>query len=172
MMIDHDGPPRTESCGAAPLSNPDSVSPRSEKFVTFLFGDNVYAVLAPAVAEVAQPSHLTLLPNSPACLLGIAPFRGEVVAVINLRGLVGEPAMRSASPKAKQLILKKASEDSVAVAFIADAVGEIVTLPLDPIRRTEDLTPLVIGETEVNGRNLRILDHNKALLSLDPAYGF
>lgn len=163
MTIGMDASTEIHGLEAPLLSDAPDLSIRCEKFVSFQLGDNIYAVHAPAVAEVMHPSPVTLLPNAPASLLGIAPLRGEIIAVVDLRGLVGEFSSLTPGPKAKQLVLKKAGDDAVSIAFVVDRLGEIVTLPTGVIRRTDDTPQTVAGECSLNDRHYRIIDHLKVL---------
>ena len=164
-----DAPPEMVTLEAPPSPEAVEIQPRSEKFVTFQLGENVYAVYAPAVAEVMHPLQVTLLPNAPACLLGIAPLRGDIVAVIDLRSLIGEPSSRTSGPKAKQLVLKRKSDDSVPIAFVVDRLGEIVNLQITSLGRTDGMNDLIVGEASQDERRFRIIDHTKALSVFDLA---
>lgn len=168
MTIGLDAQPEMESFEPPTLSDAVDSPFRSEKFVTFQLGENLYGVYAPAIAEVMHPSPLTLLPNAPASLMGVAPLRGEVIALVDLRSLVGEAASRNSSTKEKQLVLKRATDDSISIAFVVDRLGEIVTLPTSSIRRTGGTKPMIAGECTLNDRSFRIIDHTKALSVVDP----
>jgi purine-binding chemotaxis protein CheW len=64
----------------------------SKNLVGFVVGDVEYAVAIAHVKEIANPLPLVALPHAPRSVVGVADFRGEVVAVVDLRMRFGMPA--------------------------------------------------------------------------------
>ena len=141
---------------------------RPEKFVTFQLGEATYAIRAAAVAEVSQPLPLTPLPGTKPHMRGISPLRGEVVAKIDLRDMLGEKPTSSGNPKAKEIVLKRHAASAAPVAFAVDRLGEIATLDIDQIRPTEYTNGPFIGEVRSNERSLKIVDHRTLIASIEP----
>jgi chemotaxis signal transduction protein len=141
-----------------------------EKFVSFSLGDAIFAVRASAVAEVSHPLPVTPLPGSPKALIGIAPLRGEIVAVIDLKTLVDERS-QNAAPKPKTLILKANGSDSeTPVAFPVDKIGEIITLPLTDVKPIANgASPFISGQTGHGSAMIRIVDCGRLSSVLAPA---
>ncbi|HLA95722.1 MAG TPA: chemotaxis protein CheW [Pyrinomonadaceae bacterium] len=139
-----------------------------EKFVSFSLGNAMFAIRASSVAEVSHPLPLTPLPGSPKTLIGIAPLRGEIVAMIDLRTLVDEHSQNAAS-KPKTLILK-ANGNETPVAFLVDKIGEIITLPLENVRVIANGSGgFISGETSHEAGMVRILDCGRLSSVLAPA---
>ncbi len=135
-----------------------------EKFVAFFLGDNLYGVQSAAVAEVSHPLSVTPLPAAPELLIGIASLRGEVIAVINLRKLIGEES-QNASPKPKLVILKEPGGDGdTQIAFPVDKMHEIVISPRGQISGVSG--ECVTGQTRVDSGLLRILDTSRFSIML------
>ena len=153
---------------SSPYAGPDGRA-RTEKFVSFKLGGGTYAVLAAAVAEVAHPLPLTPLPDTPTGMLGISPLRGEILAAVDLRRLLGEAPARAADPKAKQIVLKRSSGDAVAIAFTVDRLGEIAALDLSEIRIASSSSEYLIGEAGGGERTVKIVDHSKLAAAIVPA---
>jgi chemotaxis signal transduction protein len=103
------------------------VNGEHERFVAFFIGPSLFGVPASEVAEVAHPVTVTPLPNAPSSLHGIAPLRGEVLAVVDLSGLVGETS-ESAMPRPKFVVLNARSDGDTQIAFPVDRMHEIVSL--------------------------------------------
>jgi purine-binding chemotaxis protein CheW len=61
----------------------------SEEVVVVRLGGSRYALPMKAVAEVGRPPGLTRVPGLPAWLAGVANWRGRVLAVLDLRPLLG-----------------------------------------------------------------------------------
>ena len=134
---------------------------RAEKFVTFKLGGNYYAVLAAMVAEVTHPLPLTALPNRPPGILGISPLRGEILATLDARRILGLPASSVADPKSKQIVLKRSSPDAVTMTFAVDRVGEIAALDISQIRPAPADSEFIIGESEFDGRPIKVIDNSR-----------
>jgi purine-binding chemotaxis protein CheW len=63
----------------------------SKNLVGFVVGDVEYAVAIGRVKEIANPLRLVALPHAPRSVVGVADYRGEVVAVVDLRARFGLP---------------------------------------------------------------------------------
>jgi purine-binding chemotaxis protein CheW len=77
-----------------------------------------YAVPLTAVVEVARPPALTRVPGVPAFVAGAANWRGRVLAVLDLRGLLS--AGPAAAARRSRLVVVQA--DGVRVGLLVDAV--------------------------------------------------
>lgn len=64
----------------------------TSEVVVFRFGSSHYALPLVAVAEIGRPPALTRVPGLPAWLPGVANWRGRVLAVVDLRPLLGAPS--------------------------------------------------------------------------------
>ena len=164
-----DSLPAADAEGTPSLSSVDLSGARTEKFVSFRIGDGSYAVLAAAVSEVIHPLPLTPLPETPPGMLGISPLRGEIIATVDLRRLLGEAAAKAADPKAKQIVLKRTSRDVVPIAFSVDRLGEIATFELSAIRAPARSSEFLIGEAGTDGRIVKVIDHSKLSVAIETA---
>ena len=70
----------------------ETVDARPEEVVVVRMGGCRYAVPMPCVAEVGRPPGLTRVPGLPAWVAGVANWRGRVLAVLDLRPLLGAEA--------------------------------------------------------------------------------
>ncbi|MBC7123461.1 MAG: purine-binding chemotaxis protein CheW, partial [Pseudothermotoga sp.] len=62
-----------------------------EQYVTFILGEETYAVSVANVREIVKASKITRIPLAPAHIEGVMNLRGEVLPIINLRKLLGLP---------------------------------------------------------------------------------
>ncbi len=132
---------------------------RTARFVTFYFGERLYGVPAQDVLEIAHPIPFTPLPNAPDSLLGIAPLRGEIVAVIDLKSLLGE--VSSSSQRSKFVILRSET-DETASAFPVDLMHEFITLPETDFVPSSDPVPAYLsGRASFGDAVFDILDPRK-----------
>lgn len=142
---------------------PSDARPRgaSEKFITFDIGEASYAIVASSVLEVARQLPVTPVPNSPRHLVGIAPLRDEVSAVVNVRGLLDETGTNDAGAKSRYVVMKRFSGDAAPVAFLVDRLGEIAQIELTAICAEPDGNEMMIGSAPDGSRRLKIIDHRK-----------
>lgn len=129
-----------------------------DRFVSFHLGERHYVIAAHDVNEVTRPLPVTRLPGAPPCLLGIAPLRSEILAVIDLRRMLGEPTSKNTDLKRKQLILKKSSDSEAAISFTVDRLGEIITIPSSGFRPDRRSGSLLLGEGEVDSITFSMVD--------------
>ncbi|MDO9318986.1 MAG: chemotaxis protein CheW [Gammaproteobacteria bacterium] len=94
------------------------------KFVTFLLGNENYAVHASSVNEVLRYTDITPVPGAPGYILGIINLRGDVLTVIDTREVFGLPPQEVTS---QSRIVVVELEDCV-VGVLVDRVAEVVDL--------------------------------------------
>ena len=124
----------TDLLSSVELSNPASFSigdewpaaEKCEKFVAFFLGGVLYCMASKAVAEVVHPLPVAVLPHSPAWLSGIAAFRGEVIAVINTKEMLGHGEL-AATRKAKLVILRSNAKETQ-FAIPVESMHELVAI--------------------------------------------
>lgn len=84
-----------------------------------------YAVPMEHVAEVGRPPHLTRVPGMPGWVLGVANWRGRVLAVLDLAEMLGASAVGRDGPGAdgrgtgRLLVL---TDGSMRVGLVTDGV--------------------------------------------------
>jgi purine-binding chemotaxis protein CheW len=93
----------------------------AKNLVGFLVGDVEYAVPITRVKEIANPLAIAALPHPPLSVVGVADYRGEVVAVVDLRtrfGLAPAPQSR----RTKWIVVDVSGHH---LAFVVDAVTDV-----------------------------------------------
>lgn len=133
-----------------------------EKFVVFFLDDERFAVSAREVAEIVRPLEYTPLPNAPEWLHGIANLRGEIISVLNLSKIFQKKPL-PVSPKSRLIVLKPQTKAS-SMAFPADRLSEIITLPENEIHPPDD--PRFLGKAAHETAAVNLLDTEKLVSSL------
>lgn len=106
---------------ARPAQAPDAVGldgADAMQVLVFELGGARYAVDTDWVAEACALPPLTALPGLPTHVAGVAAFRGQVLAVLELRALLSLPVIRLAEPTA--LVVLRG--ESMEFALLADAI--------------------------------------------------
>lgn len=141
------------------------------KLFTFLLGTLEYAFEAGDAPEVLKAMPVTEVPYTPAFIKGIIPFRGEMLAVIDLRNRLGmEGAPKNHTTRNSKMLI--AGADDLRAAFLVDAVAGVCgagTHPPDAppapacLELGEEKDVFVKGIIKSQGRVIRVLSLEKLL---------
>jgi chemotaxis signal transduction protein len=146
----------------APAGSPQNTSPAPgdgiHKFVSFFFGERQYAVPAHSVAEVVGHLTPTKLPDSTSALLGIAPLRGDIVAVVDPGTTRSSTVQHS---KQKTVVLRPSNSVELPVAFKVDRLGEILKIAVHQIRPSTVADPLAEFESTVDDKHVLLISASR-----------
>lgn len=92
-------------------------------------GGSRCALAMPDVAEVGRPPSLTRVPGLPGWVAGVANWRGRVLAVLDLRGLLGG-ASPGADRSGRMVVLCRSG---VSVGILVEAVEGTVEVQPDRV---------------------------------------
>lgn len=129
----------------------------SHKFVSFFLGEKHYATPAHAVSEVVGYLTPTRLPDAPPALLGIAPLRGDILAIVDAGASI--PAAAAQPSKQKAVVFRpNVRSIEIPVAFNVDRVGELLQIERAEIRISERQDPLAEFESTIDGKHVLIIE--------------
>ena len=113
----------------APAS--DAVLPT--QYLTFMLGDELFAMGINTVREILQHGAMTAVPLMPDFVRGVINLRGAVVPVIDLQVRFGRP--RAQVGKKTCVIILDASRDgeSALLGLLVDSVSEVIEIARDSI---------------------------------------
>lgn len=137
-------------------------------FVVFKIDAKYFAFPASKVAEIGHEPQFTALPFVPSWFSGVTNLRGDVIAVLDLRGLWEMPA---AAPDARRKMLVVHSEkENLTVGLLVDGVSEIRYLGESEINSAEGFSGepfafCVNGGSRTNETAMPILDVERFLAS-------
>lgn len=100
------------------------------QFVTFVAGDEVFAVDMAPVQEIIRVPEVVRVPLAPVTLEGLANLRGKVLPIISLRRIFGYPE-RSNDDATRALVIDLGQP----LGFMVDRVASVVSVD---VRRIED----------------------------------
>lgn len=129
-----DGAPEPERTEAANEDSPVN-------HIVFGLAGARYAVSIRSVLELDRLSPITPVPNTPEFVLGVTNVRGDVVSVLDLRRLLGLPAL--ARPETGRLIQVRPAGNAVRSGMLVDSI-----LGMRPVR-LERLEPDPSADTRV-----------------------
>ena len=116
---------RAAALARSPQSAPEPDPHGCVEVLAFDCGGTRYAVETRWVAQACAMPQLTALPGVPGHVAGIVPFRGQVLAVLDLRALLALPVARLAEP-AGLVVLEG---ETMQFGLLADAVGAVLRYP-------------------------------------------
>ena len=104
------------------------------EMLSFLLGDEEYAVMVDAVKEVLKTRDLTPVPNSPDYVLGVMALRGPVLPVIDLCKRLGLPPGKK-DEKTRIIVVSVNEEDA---GIQVDRVTGVIRILPDAMRPTPE----------------------------------
>lgn len=122
----------------------DQKAARHLEFVTFVAGGQSFCIEITQIREIRRWSPVTLLPHSPAFVLGVINLRGAVIPILDLAAKLGFNAIE---PTERHVMIITVVEDRI-VGLLVESVSEILGVGAEMVRETprgsEDPTTLAI----------------------------
>lgn len=140
--------------------------------LTFLLGNEYFAVNVSHVLEVLEKQHITRVPKTPDYILGITNFRGEILPVVNTRHKFNLPSL-NAEDKNYIIIYDICNKDSkFTIAATADSVKDVIEITEEEIKAVPELgigynSKFISGAIRKTDHFIMLLDVNKLFLSSD-----
>lgn len=124
------------------------------RFVCATAGSHRVAFVIDEVQEVLAPRAVTRLFHAPGALLGVINLRGDILPVVELAQLLGEPAQRGLlhDPQARLVVVRAKLQPTGAAARVAPLA--LLVAHLDPLREAEQgaIRPIPAGVPEIASR--------------------
>jgi len=140
------------------------------QYLTFMLGDEVYALDIGKVREVLDFTTVTKVPRTPDFMRGVINLRGSVVPVVDLRLKFGMSATQKTVNTCVIITEVTVDNDTTVLGALADSVQEVIDLaPADissaPKIGTRLRTEFIRGMGKRDDRFLIILDIDKVFLT-------
>lgn len=134
------------------------------QLVSFLLGDEEFAVNILFVQEINRMVQITKIPNSPEFVEGAINLRGRVIPVIDLRCKLGIP--RKEHDKDTRIIVIEVNQQTA--GFIVDEVNEVLRITKSITEAPPELLAGINSEFikavgKLENRLLILLDVNKII---------
>jgi len=109
------------------------------RYLSFVLGDNLYAIPVGQVEVVLEMQPITRVPNAKKNIRGVINHRGSVVPVIDL-GSSFEMAARQNEETSSIVVLQIEFEgELISFGMLADGVREVIELDAESIEAVPDL---------------------------------
>ncbi|GMU94908.1 MAG: chemotaxis protein CheW [Ignavibacterium album] len=134
------------------------------QLVSFMIGNEEYAVDIFYVKEINRLSQITKVPNAPDFIEGVINLRGRIIPVIDLRIKMGLP--KKGYDKDSRIIVIE--DENILVGFLVDSVREVLRIPKlvieePPEMVTSSKTEFISSVGKLEDRLLILIDLKKIL---------
>lgn len=128
-----------------------------------------YAINVVKVKEILHIDNLSKVPNAHKAVPGISLIRGEVISVVDMRFVLE----KENNPDVKKSMVLVCEFNKIKVAFSIDEVLGITRIKWSDIHKPSEITAdsLVIGNINLNGTILMLLDFEKIVMDISPQSG-
>jgi len=135
--------------------------------LTFLLGEEAFALDIRSVREIIQQGHMTPVPLMPNFVRGVINLRGAVVPVIDLHARFGRPAATLGKKTCIVIFDSLRDGERVELGLLVDAVSEVVDIAGDDIEPPPNFgasvrRDFIRGMGKLGPRFVIILDPDKA----------
>ncbi|MHB1605337.1 MAG: chemotaxis protein CheW [Leptospirales bacterium] len=164
-MAEHE-PERQETIGGLADFGSDVL-----QMVSFRLSGEDYAVDVMAVQEINRLSDVTRVPKAPHYVDGVINLRGKILPVINLRKLLGFPAMTELSEEMRMIVV---NTEGTLAGLTVDEVNQVIRIPKERVETEQDfgiantLGEVIRGVAHLEDRLVTLLDIGK-LVTVSPA---
>lgn len=126
------------------LTQKTKANEETTSYLTFLLGDEKFALDITHVKEIIELGNVTKVPNSLDYLLGVINLRGQIIPLVDTKRKLALPATEnSAKTRVIILTLPLANGKSLDIGVLVDAALEVL-----PIHPDDILPPPSIEERE------------------------
>src|SRR4051812_21950652 len=156
------GAPRAETALVSATFQEDGID---EHLIVFRIADDSFGFRLGDVGEIVRLPALSHMPFGPKSLLGLANLRGQVIAAVDIRHLLGFPAAPP-DEAARMIVIDRGQP----VAFLVDRIESLLTLSADRVEKDDagagavdpDILDGVVKGAEGNG-TIKILSPQRLL---------
>lgn len=112
------------------------------EIATFYVDNNWFGIPSEYVVEAIDASGITKVPGTSDSTCGYMMFRGNVIPVIGLWGIIDKEARRRSSQEPQIVVLNTLRENDCYLGIMVDDLGEIPEIPL---HRIEKISSMLAG---------------------------
>jgi purine-binding chemotaxis protein CheW len=137
------------------------------QYLTFLLGEEVFAMDIRTVREIIQCGPMTTVPLMPRFVRGVINLRGAVVPVIDLQARFGRASARLGKKTCIVIFDSVRDGERVELGLLVDAVSEVIDIAPDAIEPPPNFgtavrRDFIRGMGKVASRFVIILEPDKA----------
>ena len=137
-----------------------------QTLLTFLLGQEYFAVNVTKVLEVLEKQHITKVPQTPSHILGIINFRGDILPVVDTRQKFNLPSQDTEEKNYVIVYDISSNNNKFIIAATADAVKDVIEIRDNEIKPVPEMgisynTKFISGAIRQNENFILLLDIEK-----------
>ena len=150
------------------MSTDRDEAPDAAQYLTFLLGEDVFAMDICTVREIIQVGPMTTVPLMPGFVRGVINLRGAVVPVIDLQVRFGRAAATLSKKSCIVIFDAQRDGERVELGLLVDSVSAVVDIPAAQIEPPPNFgtavrRDFILGVGKLAQRFVLLLDPDKAL---------
>jgi len=102
--------------------------PEISQYLTFILGEELFAIDVVKVREVLDYSYITNVPGTPDYLRGVINLRGSVIPVVDMRLKFGMEMTHQRAGTCIVVLEIKMDDETVIIGALADSVKEVLEI--------------------------------------------
>lgn len=139
-----------------------------QQYLTFLLGEEMFAIGILAIREIIEYGYLTEVPMTPPFIRGVINLRGAVVPVVDLAVRFGREARENTKRTCIVIVEVDSETGRHEMGIVVDAVNEVLEIPRAEIEPPPEFgarlrIDFVSGMGKVNGNFVVLLDMTRVL---------
>jgi purine-binding chemotaxis protein CheW len=153
---------------------PSAETHERRQYLTFLLGQEVFAIGILVIKEIIEFGDLTPVPMMPVFVRGVINLRGSVVPVVDLAARFGRPPVQRTRRTCIVIVEVEDEGERQDVGLLVDAVNAVVEIADDQVEPPPAFgarirTDFIQGMGKVDERFVIILNADKVLSTSDLA---
>lgn len=139
-----------------------------EQYLTFMLGEEVFAIGILAIKEIIEFSALTTVPMMPRAVRGVINLRGAVVPVMDLAARFGRVPTEITKRTCIVIVEVEADGERQDIGVVVDAVNAVLDIPTGDIEPPPSFgsrirCEFIQGMGRIDGRFIILLDVDRVL---------
>ncbi len=133
-----------------------------QQYLTFMLGDEMFAIGILCIREIIEYGHLTEVPMTPPFIRGVINLRGAVVPVLDLARRLGREARENTKRTCIVIVEIDSPRGTHEMGVVVDTVSEVLEIPPQDIEPPPEFggyirTDFICGMAKVNGEFIVLL---------------
>ena len=150
-------------------TSPSVTGVAAGKYLTFVLGDESYAISVLKVREIIRLTAITAVPQMPDYVKGVINLRGKIIPVLSLRSKFGLPPAETSERTCIVVVqLTPSAGAQMQMGLVVDDVEEVVNINASEIEATPDFgaqldTQYLLGMAKIKGAVKSLLDIDRVI---------
>ena len=141
---------------------------KAPQYLSFTIAETDYGLPILAVKEILQHEETTPVPGTPSSIRGVINVRGQVVPVVDLSVKFGKPETVPTKRTCILVVETGAGAERLTLGVLADAVNEVLDLPVSEIEEAPSFganvrVDYIVGMGKVGKSFVLLLDADRVL---------